>query len=442
MAPEPEDTWADDVDEMVDRLGRLPEPGTEPGTTTIGAASAPERDGNFLCVEQEISETAQYAEYVATQANSNALWVGALIQGQALSNGMFTEVALPRAPMRISVGAENLTGQASAELEAPSLSAYRDAVRGILSNGLQGSQAAQVNYSTETIHSEEHMALSMGADVNAGNVDVMASFDFTRDDIRSRVVVNFTQAYYTVDMDAVAGAHAFFEPGTDISDIANAFGGADATAPLYVSSITYGRRVVFTAESTANAQELKAALDFAYDGLANNVSVEARMSHAEVLESSTIRAFILGGNPDDAVQAVQGIEGIQAFIRDGGTFSADSPGAPIGYKLNHLSDNSTARLSLTTDYTKEVCERVGQNIKVTLLGITPVNGQNNPMTYGTIYTRSFNDSGDEARRHTLFSKSLDERVQMRDGERWSESNTGRSAPCPASRASPKMLWAR
>ena len=97
--------------------------------------------------------------------------VGALIQGQALSNGMFTEVALPRAPMRISVGAENLTGQASAELEAPSLSAYRDAVRAILSNGLQGSQAAQVNYSTETIHSEEHMALSMGADVNAGNVD-------------------------------------------------------------------------------------------------------------------------------------------------------------------------------------------------------------------------------------------------------------------------------
>ena len=52
------------------------------------------------------------------------------------------------------------------------------------------------------------------------------------------------------------------------------------------------------------------------------------MSHAEVLESSTIRAFILGGNPDDAVQAVQGIEGIQAFIRDGGTFSADSRARP------------------------------------------------------------------------------------------------------------------
>ena len=113
MAPEPEDTWADDVDEMVDRLGRLPEPGTEPGTMTIGAASAPERDGNFLCVEQEISETAQYAEYVATQANSNALWDGAHIQCQALSNGMFTEVALPRAAHFRGRGEPHRTGRLS-----------------------------------------------------------------------------------------------------------------------------------------------------------------------------------------------------------------------------------------------------------------------------------------------------------------------------------------
>ena len=48
---EPEDTWADDVDEMVDRLGRLPEPGTEPGTT-IGAASAPSEMATFSALSK------------------------------------------------------------------------------------------------------------------------------------------------------------------------------------------------------------------------------------------------------------------------------------------------------------------------------------------------------------------------------------------------------
>ena len=90
---------------------------------------------------------------------------------------------------------------------------------------------------------------------------------------------------------------------SELPRIGSAFGGVDAEAPLYVASITYGRRVVFTAESTAASSELKAALDFAYDGIGANVDVNARLSHEEVLNESTIKAFIVGGNADDAVGA-------------------------------------------------------------------------------------------------------------------------------------------
>ena len=248
--------------------------------------------------------------------------------------------------------------------------------------------------------------------------------DFERSDIRSRVLVNFVQAYYTVDMDAFGRASEFFEPFTELPRIGSAFGGVDAEAPLYVASITYGRRVVFTAESTATSSELKAALDFAYDGIGANVDVNARLSHEEVLNESTIKAFIVGGNADDAVGAIQGLEGIQAFISEGGTFSPDSPGAPIAYKLNHLSDNSAARLSLTTDYEKEVCLRAQQNVRVTLMGITPRNGQNTAKTYGTILTRSFDENGTEAMRHVLFEKSKPDRISMDENQEWRPSNIG------------------
>lgn len=425
------ESWAQTVDDLIGALGQI-EAGPPPNTgITVGIPSDPEKVGNFYCTTQSMSQTAQFNEYIASQANSNALWVGALIQGQALRTGMLTEASVPRRPLTISVGLEGLNGPSSAQLDTPSLSAYRQAVQDILSNGMVGSQPAQINYSTETIHSESHLALFLGADVSAGAVDVSTAFDFTRSEVRSRMIVNFVQAYYTVDMDALGRASNFFAPLTAPDLIRNAFGGDMAESPLYVSSITYGRRVVFTAESTASASELKAALEFAYDGIGAEVNVNARMSHQEVLDESNIQAFILGGSADDAVGAINGLAGIQAYIMEGGTFSLESPGAPIAYKLNHLSDNSAARLSLTTDYDKEVCERVRQNVRVTLMGITPRDGQSNAKTYGTILTRSFDEEGNEAMHHFLFNKAKSDRISMDENQEWQPANIGVSGLLPA-----------
>ena len=54
------------------------------------------------------------------------------------------------------------------------------------------------------------------------------------------------------------------------------------------------------------------------------------------------------------------------FIRSGGDYSKQSPGAPIAYKLSYLGTNKPARLSFTTDYQLKDCERVSQKIKATL----------------------------------------------------------------------------
>ncbi len=63
-----------------------------------------------------------------------------------------------------------------------------------------------------------------------------------------------------------------------------------------------------------------------------------------------------------------------SFIKAGGNYSRQSPGAPIAYKLSYLKDNSPARLSFTTDYSVKDCVRVAQKIKVTLQSITVERG--------------------------------------------------------------------
>ena len=82
-----------------------------------------------------MSQTAKFNEYVASQANSNSLWVGALIQGQALNSGMLTEAQAPRRPLTISISLDNLNRPSSIELGEPSLSDYREGIQSLLAAG-------------------------------------------------------------------------------------------------------------------------------------------------------------------------------------------------------------------------------------------------------------------------------------------------------------------
>ena len=64
--------------------------------------------------------------------------------------------------------------------------------------------------------------------------------------------------------------------------------------PVYVSSITYGRMVIFTFESTYSSEELGAALEFAYRG-GVDVSGQVSVTYKDIISNSKITAYILGG---------------------------------------------------------------------------------------------------------------------------------------------------
>ncbi|MEM9493583.1 MAG: thiol-activated cytolysin family protein, partial [Myxococcota bacterium] len=126
---------------------------------------------------------------------------------------------------------------------------------------------------------------------------------------------------------------------------------------------------VFTFESEYSTLEMGSALEFAYQGGAD-ISGDVSVTYADMVNQSNITAYILGGSGQDAVQVIDGFEALQNFIRSGGNYSRDSPGAPIAYKLSYLADNAPARLSFTQDYRIRDCVRVSQKIRVTLDSIT------------------------------------------------------------------------
>jgi thiol-activated cytolysin len=263
---------------------------------------------------------------------------------------------------------QNLGGTKQATIDSPSLASYRDAVSQILDADVTGSTPANLYSEIEQVHSQQQldMALGVQASWGLGLASLKSSFDFSNTQIRSRYVVKYTQAYYTVDLDAPSKPSDLFTSDVSLDDVQAHMD--DAHPPAYVSSVTYGRLVVFTFESEYSAEEMGAALDFAYSG-GVDVSGQVSVTYKDIISNAKITAFILGGDAGTAVQAIDNYDALITFIKDGGNYSKMSPGAPIAYKLSYLKDNSPARMSVTTDYDMKECTRVSQKIRVTLQSI-------------------------------------------------------------------------
>jgi thiol-activated cytolysin len=288
----------DNIDAYIASLPYLP---VEPAQVISGATSDPARDGDYQCVTENLQETRQYDRIVAYAANSDSLWPGALVGADSVLSGLFTQIVLPREPITISVSLENLGGSKQATVEDPSLSSYRDALSSILTAEITGATPANLYSEIEQVHSEEQLNIALGiqASWGLGIASVKSSFNFANQEVRSRYLVRYTQTYYTVDLDAPATPSAVLDPNVTLADVKQHMD--ETRPPVYVSSVTYGRMVLFTFESEYSSEEMGAALEFAYSG-GYDVSGQVSVTYKDIISKSKITAFILGGDAGMAVK--------------------------------------------------------------------------------------------------------------------------------------------
>lgn len=399
---------ANQIDAYIASLPYLP---VDAASVAEGPPSAAVSEGDYSCTTQNLKETRQYDRIVAYAANSDAMYPGAIIGADSVMTGLFTQMVLPRAPETISVSLENLGGTKQAAVADPSLSSYRDALSSILDAEITGSTPANQYSEIEEVHSENqlNMALGVQASWGLGVASLKSSFDWAKQDVRSRYVVRYTQAYYTVDLDAPASPSALLAPDISLAEVQDKM---DAQRPpVYVSSVTYGRMVLFTFESQYSSEEMSAALDFAYSG-GVDVKGDVSVTYKDIISQSTITAFILGGDAGTAAQTIDSYEALKSFIKSGGNYSRQSPGAPIAYKLSYLKDNSPARMSFSTDYQVKDCVRVAQRVLVTLqsIAVDSAGGDSGSdlELYGQITAEGTN-------LQTLFDKDSSHYVQIHEG---------------------------
>jgi hypothetical protein len=344
-------------------------------------------EGDEFCTYRHFTETVHYDKFVAFQPNSATLWPGLVVRGAEAQEGLLTPVGVNLAPVTFSVSLENIANSPVGHMEVPSLSAFREARNEILAGGVTGATPASLDFDVIEVHSESQIAIALGAGVNwPGGPEIAASFDWSSSNKKTKILVNFTQAYYTVDIDTPTTPKDFFDPSVTVDDLAPY---ADASSPpLSIQSITYGRRVIFSVESNESAETVKAALNASYKGAVEATgSVEA--SYQDTLSASSIKAFVIGGSGGEATGAISGFEGLVGYITNGGNYSNESPGAPIAYKLAYL-DNEVTKLAFTTNYSERECNKTNADMRVSLESIQHIGGDDNGSNlelYGLIAVR-------------------------------------------------------
>lgn len=350
---------------VIRNLGNVP---VADPTEEFGVESPAAPRGDFMCTTRSATETENYSDIVAYGVNSESLWPGALLHGNAVQSGTFTQVVLPRAPLRASISLPCLEGgSGTIEMQQPSLSSYRDAYDRAVGEGGNCTPPANTHFEIKEVYSENQLSIALGANVQWSGGELAAAFNFRDEEVHTRRLVKFTQQYFTVDADQPSEPADFFDGSVSAEQVQASF--ADNDPAVYVSSMTYGRMVLFAVESTRTAQEVDAALAAAYRAVGVSVEVEAEVHARTVLRDSHTTAYILGGDSEAATRAIDGYDALVSFIRNGGNFSTKSLGAPIAYKLAHLSDNSLARLSLTSEYEITTCERVKEHLRVRVRSI-------------------------------------------------------------------------
>ncbi|WP_298533857.1 thiol-activated cytolysin family protein [uncultured Algibacter sp.] len=370
-----------DVNDMLAKLSNFTQP--EASGEVLQKEEEPEREGNNNeCVVKTYKAAPGFSEMILLDPTSDVIYPGAMLKGESIPTGEYIGITGGRAPITLSVSLESLNGKPSTVIENPNLNTVREGVKDMLQQGVTGSASAELVFTTEEVHSEEHLSVALGASYTKGKNSVSGSFNFSNSEKKYKYVIKYLQVYYTINLTIEDSEN----PGKLFSAVPN----LNSTSPVIVSSVKYGRMLLYTVETNSEFTDTQGAFNAAFNGGSTGINGE----YQSFWNSSTVKALIVGGSSGDAAQVVSGPEGVYNYIKEGGEYSADSPGAPLGYTLRYIKEGfPVANVVLSSQYNIRTCYEAYQRFHIELHGIKPKKheGENNLEIYGTTRMRVVQD---------------------------------------------------
>jgi hypothetical protein len=311
----------------------------------------------YSCTTTPYSITETPEKIVTFSPDANVLWAGALLQGKGYKLGLGSLKELPirqRAPLRLSV--DLLTADNGRTINNPDHESVGKAIGDLIEKAENNKVKAgsKIFFESSESYSAEQSALSVGISAKYMGSSAKATFDIQRSANQNTIVAVFREVAFTVSVSAPQTPSSYLSTAfsqTDLDDQLRQGNIGTDNIPVYVSSITYGRLLMFTMTSTASSQAMKATLDAMYKG--GTIEVEGNLSAEQkrVLANSSIKVVTIGGDKDIARNLIASGRLSEYFSKT----NALTTYRPLSYEVRNLGDGSIAKLSETTNYNVTQC---------------------------------------------------------------------------------------
>ena len=325
------------------------------------------------CVRTSKSLSKNFDDVAILQPTQGVIYPGALVYADKnLVDGMPRPLTgLPRSPIDLRLDLPGLQDEGSFVITNPTDGKVQSGVNkalNIWNNGPSFKEGyinpSRSNYTSTLAYSSEQLALSLGVNVKWAQGDASAQFKYSSNDEKTVAVVMYKQVFYTVTYDAPNLPEQFFDASVTPAEAKEAFnaekGVADAEkqVPAYVSSVNYGRIIMFRleADKKEKAIDVQAALNYGTGAV--SVGVDAKGKYDSILQNSAITVVTMGGSADVASQAVsaRSAADLMPIIKGkNAVYSKNNPGVPIAYTVKFLKDSTIAKMGSTTDFTTTDC---------------------------------------------------------------------------------------
>ena len=314
---------------------------------------------DFFCTTRRYSITEAPDDFVLFNPNAEIVWPGNLIQGQSLKNSTPSPIPVRRGPGTVVMTILNGSPSVSRDLPEVSLSAVAGAMNDIVSAS-PDTLPARFQFSYEEVHSWEHLALALDVSVSYLTNQVGTSLSFSADREYHRYVVKLYQSFFDIAFQIPTRTEDFFHPDETAANLARFVG--PGNPPAFISQVTYGRIFYLLIESTASSLDMGASINASFRAGVVGGSLDASATYVSELENVRIKAFALGGNQGEALQAITSdFESLKSFLASGGQVRT---GVPLSYVARSLAHpDEIVNVAVAADYEVTQCRPVGASFE-------------------------------------------------------------------------------
>lgn len=299
---------------------------------------------NTGCVPVLHTQSAEFDKLSVLDPSTDIMYVGSLLDGESIQDGTYRPVFLSpdyeRKPVTFSVSIQG-SNQAINKTISPDLASFRVAMQEIMNATITGEQPANFTFELEQARSRKEIEMKIQANLKFGTFfSSVGNYNESQTRTKNYYLLKIFQKFFSADINIPADGNLFNKPVD--------FGGT--VAPVYISTIDYGRSAYLLIESSYDSLSVFKSLEASFSVWKIGGGTTISNQQKAVMDNMKISGTVIGGSSSGAAATIGGMQAFHDYVVNSGTMGPNSRGEVIAYKLRNAKNHGVYKTLINGDY--------------------------------------------------------------------------------------------